>query len=82
LFLQCVDVRRGLASFHAAIETGAEDTAVLSAAQELCELYARVGDPKRLAKALEQVVLMETDPAARHAAAERLARICDETVDK
>ncbi|MEZ4375557.1 MAG: hypothetical protein R3B07_32400 [Polyangiaceae bacterium] len=82
LFLQCGDERRAMASYQSALETGADDPAVLRAAKELCELYARVGDNKRLAKALEQVVQREQDPAERHPAAERLARLCDETGDK
>ncbi|MEZ4231016.1 MAG: tetratricopeptide repeat protein [Polyangiaceae bacterium] len=82
LFLQCGDERRAMASYQSALETGADDPAVLRAAKELCELYSRVGDNKRLAKALEQVVQREQDPAERHPAAERLARLCDETGDK
>lgn len=82
LFLQCGDERRAMASYQSALETGADDPAVLRSAKELCELYARVGDNKRLAKALEQVVQREQEASERHPAAERLARLCDETGDK
>ncbi|MDC3984289.1 tetratricopeptide repeat protein [Polyangium jinanense] len=80
LFLETGDPKRARASFQSAVDAGLAEDAGVRAARALVDLCEQASDWSALAAALDRLSDIEPEPDARAGAAERLARLREETL--